>query len=297
MTQAFNLSQLANNVNTSGQLDASAGLYNTTPVANGGSGRSTLTSGSVLLGNGTSAVTMLAGAVTNDALVWNGTTWTATPLAAAGGGGGYSTTVITSPTSYTKPLALKAIKIFVIGGGGGGGGSHGASGLPNAQYSGAGGSSKVAWAYFPAASVPSSPITVTIGTGGTGGGAPGTIGSSTAGNPGTASSFGILATATGGGGGTAGTAPTQGTWGAIGTFSTPAPTSNYFVYIDPDNPPVIGAGRDVAFTMGYGGAQNGNAGIKGYGSGGGSYVSGNVATSSGSGYTGSNGLIIIEEYF
>jgi hypothetical protein len=29
MTQAFNLSQLANNVNSSGQLDASTGLYNT----------------------------------------------------------------------------------------------------------------------------------------------------------------------------------------------------------------------------------------------------------------------------
>jgi hypothetical protein len=30
MTQAFNLSQLANKVNTSGQLDASTGLYNNT---------------------------------------------------------------------------------------------------------------------------------------------------------------------------------------------------------------------------------------------------------------------------
>jgi hypothetical protein len=32
MTQAFNLSQLANNVNSSGQLNASTGLYNTTTL-------------------------------------------------------------------------------------------------------------------------------------------------------------------------------------------------------------------------------------------------------------------------
>ncbi len=38
MTQAYNLSQLANNLNTSGQLDATDGLVNAVPVANGGTG-------------------------------------------------------------------------------------------------------------------------------------------------------------------------------------------------------------------------------------------------------------------
>ena len=33
MTQAYNLSQLANNVNSSGQLDASTALYNSVPSA------------------------------------------------------------------------------------------------------------------------------------------------------------------------------------------------------------------------------------------------------------------------
>lgn len=33
MTQAFNLSQLANNINSSGQIDASTGLYNAVPAA------------------------------------------------------------------------------------------------------------------------------------------------------------------------------------------------------------------------------------------------------------------------
>ena len=41
MTQAFNLSQLANNLNTTGQLDATDGLVNAVPVANGGTNAST----------------------------------------------------------------------------------------------------------------------------------------------------------------------------------------------------------------------------------------------------------------
>lgn len=41
MTQAYNLSQLANNLNTAGQLDATDGLVNAVPIANGGTGAST----------------------------------------------------------------------------------------------------------------------------------------------------------------------------------------------------------------------------------------------------------------
>jgi len=41
MTQAFNLAQLANNLNTSGQLDATDGLSGAVPIANGGTGQST----------------------------------------------------------------------------------------------------------------------------------------------------------------------------------------------------------------------------------------------------------------
>jgi hypothetical protein len=41
MTQAYNLSQLANNLDTSGRLDATDGLVNAVPVANGGTGAST----------------------------------------------------------------------------------------------------------------------------------------------------------------------------------------------------------------------------------------------------------------
>lgn len=41
MTQAYNLSQLANNLDSSGRLDATDGLVNAVPVANGGTGAST----------------------------------------------------------------------------------------------------------------------------------------------------------------------------------------------------------------------------------------------------------------
>ena len=41
MTQAYNLSQLANNLNTAGQLDATDGLVNAVPISNGGTGAST----------------------------------------------------------------------------------------------------------------------------------------------------------------------------------------------------------------------------------------------------------------
>lgn len=56
MTQAFNLSQLANNLNSSGQLDASDGLTGAVPVSNGGTGLTTITAGYIPYGNGTGAL-------------------------------------------------------------------------------------------------------------------------------------------------------------------------------------------------------------------------------------------------
>jgi hypothetical protein len=53
MTQAFNLSQLANNINTSGQLDATDGLTGAVPLANGGTG-TTNTVNSIVAGTGIS---------------------------------------------------------------------------------------------------------------------------------------------------------------------------------------------------------------------------------------------------
>jgi len=92
MTQAFNLSQLANNLNTSGQLDATDGLTGVVPDANlptisaskGGTGQTSLTANNVLLGNGTSAVQFVAPSTSGNILTSNGTTWvSSTPASSA----------------------------------------------------------------------------------------------------------------------------------------------------------------------------------------------------------------------
>jgi hypothetical protein len=55
MTAAFNLSQLANNLNTSGQLDATDGLTGAVPVANGGTGSTTAAGARANLGTNDAA--------------------------------------------------------------------------------------------------------------------------------------------------------------------------------------------------------------------------------------------------
>lgn len=73
MTQAYNLSQLANKVNTSGQLDVSTGVTGTMAIANGGTGGSTQQT----------ALNNIAGAVTNGyALIGDGTNVSMQPITA-----------------------------------------------------------------------------------------------------------------------------------------------------------------------------------------------------------------------
>lgn len=86
MTQAYNLSQLANNLNSSGQLDATDGLVNAVPISNGGTGASTASAARTGLGLGTIA-TQNANAVA----VTGGSITGITDLAVADGGTGAST--------------------------------------------------------------------------------------------------------------------------------------------------------------------------------------------------------------
>jgi hypothetical protein len=68
MTQAFNLSQFANKVNTSGQASLTTAVTGTLPVANGGTGiTSAGSNGNVLTSNGTAWVSSAppAGGVTS----------------------------------------------------------------------------------------------------------------------------------------------------------------------------------------------------------------------------------------
>jgi hypothetical protein len=65
-------------------LDANNISSGTLPVANGGTGATTLTANNVLLGNGTSAPLEVAPSTTGNVLTSNGTTWTSAPPAAGG---------------------------------------------------------------------------------------------------------------------------------------------------------------------------------------------------------------------
>jgi hypothetical protein len=58
--------------------------HNITPVANGGTGATTLTANNVILGNGTSAPLFVAPGTSGNVLTSDGTTWQSTTPAASG---------------------------------------------------------------------------------------------------------------------------------------------------------------------------------------------------------------------
>jgi hypothetical protein len=64
---------------TAGTVDLASEVSGTLPVANGGTGAATLTANSVLIGNGTSAVTAVAPGTTGNVLSSNGTSWVSAP--------------------------------------------------------------------------------------------------------------------------------------------------------------------------------------------------------------------------
>jgi hypothetical protein len=82
MTQAYNLSQLANNLDSSGRLDATDGLVNALPVANGGTGATTDAAARTNLGvpsttgTGASGNWSINAASANTALELNTANWT-----------------------------------------------------------------------------------------------------------------------------------------------------------------------------------------------------------------------------
>lgn len=100
MTAAFNLAQLANNLNTAGQLDATDGLAGAVPIANGGTGQTTANaalnaflpnqsgnSGRVLTTNGTNTswantgkvLQVVTKTITAQTLMYPGSTFTDIP--------------------------------------------------------------------------------------------------------------------------------------------------------------------------------------------------------------------------
>lgn len=123
MTQAFNLSQLANKVNTSGQLDVSTGITGTISSSNlptitadkGGTGQTSLTANNVILGNGTSAVQFVAPSTNGNVLTSNGTTWTSSAINAGGVTTLVNNVTVGTGTSVTySGLTLTSYKFLII---------------------------------------------------------------------------------------------------------------------------------------------------------------------------------------
>lgn len=180
MTQAFNLSQFANKVNTSGQADLTTAVSGTLPVANGGTGAATLTSGAVLVGAGTSAISSVAPSTSGNVLTSNGSAWvSSTP---AGGATGTTTVMFYSSTSWAVPSGVDRVVVSAIGGGGGGasgpGLQAGAGGLIVASCTSVAGT-----------------LTITVGSGGAGG-----VSSGSSGGTSSVTGTGISVSATGGAG-------------------------------------------------------------------------------------------------
>jgi len=75
---------------SAGTVNLETGVTGTLPVANGGTGTTTITANNVVLGNGTSAVQTVAPGTSGNILTSNGTTWQSTTPAASGISAGLS---------------------------------------------------------------------------------------------------------------------------------------------------------------------------------------------------------------
>jgi len=104
--------------NTTG-LPLATGVTGTLPVSNGGIGANSLTANNVVLGNGTSAVQVVAPSTSGNVLTSNGTTWQSTAPVVA------STTltpvVYLTTTNFTVPSGVTSVRAYAVGGGGNGG--------------------------------------------------------------------------------------------------------------------------------------------------------------------------------
>ena len=163
MTQAFNLSQLANRVDTSGRIDASTALTGSTAVANGGTGAATLAANNILLGNGTGALQVVAPGTSGNVLTSNGTTWQST-AGSSGTGKLLMFTKITSSGTFTKQSGTTQI-IAEIYGGGCSGGAWIADPITGSLYISSGGGRSARGVTFYTAS-PTATYSAVIGVGG-----------------------------------------------------------------------------------------------------------------------------------
>jgi hypothetical protein len=100
------------------------------PVSNGGTGAATLTANSVLIGNGTSAVTAVAPSTNGNVLTSNGTAWTSAAPAA----GGVTSIVAGTGISVSGTTAVTVNVVNTLGAVGTYGFCLGADANPGSSY-------------------------------------------------------------------------------------------------------------------------------------------------------------------
>lgn len=205
MTQAFKLSQFANTLDDTtfkANLTSGTSVTGTLPVANGGTGTTSLTANRLLVGSGTSSVSTVSNTTQGGQSTFagylltyqgdsNNPTWEAPAVT------GLNMTLFTSSGTWTVPSGVTKAFVVVVGA------SAGSGGYPNNVKSASGG---YAMAFVTGLS---GSIAITVGTGGWG-----STGQST--GAGGNSSFGTYVSATGGGAASGGNAGARGS----GTVTT-----------------------------------------------------------------------------
>ena len=162
MTQAFNLSQFANKVNTSGQADLTTGVTGTLPIANGGTNNASLavTAGGTLYTDGSKVVNVGAG--TSGQVLTSAGAGAPTWATVAAGSPTVQTYNTGTAATWTKPASANWVQINIWSGGGGGS-KH----TTNSNSSGGGGGGFntfiIPFSYFSA-----STVTYTVGAAGSG---------------------------------------------------------------------------------------------------------------------------------
>jgi hypothetical protein len=180
----------------------------TVTVAQGGTGAASLTANNVLLGNGTSAVQVVAPGTNGNVLTSNGTTWTSAAPATPASGQIYSE-IFAATGSWTAPTGVTRVRATVVGGGGGG--STSTCGTN-------GGKGGVAIGIYTV--TPGTSYSITIGAGGAATGNTSAAGGTT--------SFASFCSATGGAGGTLYVDVTcgAGTGGTLRNTNSPTASNN-----------------------------------------------------------------------
>jgi hypothetical protein len=93
--------------NTITNISLTTGVTGTLPVANGGTGATTLTTNNVLLGNGTSALQAVAPGTTGNVLTSNGTTWTSAAAPSPTIASTAEAQAGTNNTTFITPLRIR----------------------------------------------------------------------------------------------------------------------------------------------------------------------------------------------